>query len=147
MAGVGRQSISRWRHNDVLFIKELNIAMNRQARLTMQTYQKWMTRALATAVNEVGKAIVRGDVTTAKWLLEKLGIDGFAKQAFQQAVDPVILPEETPAIIDEMAAERVDEFLTAKGVSPLERLRLHEALTAKEAEALRKEHGDDAPEE
>ena len=143
VAGVGRQSISRWRHNDALFIKELNIATNRQSRLTMATCQKWMTRAMATAVNEVGKAIVRGDVATAKWLLERLGIDAFAGQTFQRAVDPVILPEDMGDVIDDMAAKRVDEYLTAKGVGPLERLRRREALTAKEAEALRAENDDE----
>lgn len=75
---------------------------------------------MATAVNEVGKAIARGDVSAAKWLLERLGIDAFARQTFQQSVDPVILPEDTSTIIDEMAAKRVDEFLTSKGVGALE---------------------------
>lgn len=141
--GRTRQVVNEWKNHDPQFIRALNIARNELARATMATYQKWMTRAMATAVNEVGKAILRGDVAMSKWLLERLGIDGLAKQMFQQAVDPVIQPEDLNTVIDEMAAKRVDEFLTEKGVSPLERLRLREALTLKEAEALKAENDDD----
>jgi len=140
VAGVGRQSISRWRH-DPMFVARLNAEQNRVARAAMNTYQKWMTKATASAVNEVGKAIMRGDLATSRWLLEKVGIENFAKLIFEQTVSPVLAPEDTGAVIDVMAGENVDAFLTEKGVSPLERLRLREALTAKEAEALRREFG------
>ena len=145
VAGVGRQSISRWRH-DPMFVARLNAEQNRIARAAMNTYQKWMTKATASAVNEVGKAIMRGDVSTAKWLLEKVGIENFAKLIFEQTVSPVLAPEDTGAVVDVMAGENVDAFLAAKGVSPLERLRLREGLTAKEAEALREGIGKDSDE-
>lgn len=112
----------------------------------MGAYQKWMVKATVSAVNEVGKAILRGDIATSKWLLEKVGIENFARQIFEQSVNPVLRPEDIATIIDELALMRVNEFLTAKGVSPLERLRLREALTAKEAEALRREFGKDSEE-
>jgi hypothetical protein len=75
----------------------------------------------------------------ARWFLEKVEIGNFASKIFAAEVDPEILPEDTGAVIDELAAQRVDAFLTAKGIGALERLRLRGALTAKEAAALREE--------
>lgn len=89
----------------------------------------------------VSAAIKRGDSRAAMWWLDSIGIDEHAKRTFEQTVNPEIYPEGLGAVIDEMAAQRVDEFLTAKGIGALERLRVREAMTAKEAEALRKESG------
>jgi hypothetical protein len=51
----------------------------------------------------------------------------------------VILPEDMGAILDTMAGERLDDFL--RGKDPIQRLRLREALKAKELEALRADYG------
>jgi hypothetical protein len=100
-----------------------------------------MTAMTEAAFAGVSAAIKRGDAATARWWLDSIGIDEAAKKIFEQAVNPTLYPENTEGILDEMAAGRVDAFLTAKGIGPLERLRLREAMTAKEAEALREEHG------
>ena len=147
VCGRTRGVVNEWKNHDLLFQSALNIERNRLARATMGAYQKWMSKATVSAINEVGKQL-RGDIATSKWLLEKVGIENFARQIFEQAVNPTLAPEDLATIIDTIAEENVDAFLTAKGVSPLERLRLREALTAKEEEALREEcgAGDDAEE-
>lgn len=87
----------------------------------------------------VSAAIKRGDAATARWWLDSIGLDAVAKATFDKAANPTLHPEEIDAVIDDLAAQRVDAFLTVKGVGALERLRLREALTAKEAVALREE--------
>lgn len=141
-AGVGRQSISRWRH-DPLFMARLNVEQDGVAKAAMDTYKKWMARATASAANEVGKAIVRGDVSTAKWLLEKVGIENFARQIFEQSVNPTLHPGDVDGVIVSMAGENVDAFFESKSIGPLERLRLREALVRKESAALKAESGAD----
>jgi hypothetical protein len=147
VAGVCRQTINEWRNHDPDFIRALNIARNELVRATMEKFRERAARLTDAALAGVAAAIKRGDAATARWWLERAGIDEVAQRLFQQTVDPVILPEDVNAIYDEMAAVRVDAYLTAKGIGALERLRLREAMTAKEAEALREEPGEDDAEE
>lgn len=105
-----------------------------------------MTAMTEAAFAAVSAALKRGDSRAAMWWLTSIGIDEHAKKIFEQTVNPEIYPEGLGAVIDELAAQRVDEFLVAKGVLPLERLRIREAMTAKELEALNDEYdkGNDA---
>lgn len=88
----------------------------------------------------VSAAIKRGDAATARWWLDSIGMDEAAKRLFEQTVNPTPYPEDTEGILGEMAAGRVDAFLTAKGIPAIERLRVREAMTVKEVEALRQEN-------
>jgi hypothetical protein len=103
-----------------------------------------MTAMTEAAFVGVSAAIKRGDAATARWWLDSIGIDEHAKKIFEQTVNPEIHPEGLAEVIDEMAAQRVDEFLTAKGIPAIEKLRVKEAMTARESEVLKKEHGDHA---
>jgi hypothetical protein len=105
-----------------------------------------MTAMTEAAFAGVSAAIKRGDAATARWWLDSIGLDEAAKKIFEQSVNPTLYPEDTEGILDEMAAGRVDEFLTAKGIGALERLRLREAMTAREAECLKGEQSNPKPE-
>jgi len=99
------------------------------------------------AFRGVADALSRGDALTARWWLERVGIDEYAKAAFRQTVAPVILPEDVGAVCGELAAQRVDAYLTARGIGPLERLRVRDSMVREEAAALRDEQGEDDAEE
>jgi len=137
-AGVCRQTVSEWR-TQPQFIAALNFERNKSARQIMQRLRARMSKMTEAALTGVSAAIKRGDAATARWWLDSIGLDAVAKATFDKAANPTLHPEEIDAVIDDLAAQRVDAFLTVKGVGALERLRLREALTAKEAVALREE--------
>jgi hypothetical protein len=111
----------------------------------MGKFKEKMASLTDAAFRGVASAIRRGDSTTARWWMDNIGINEIARRLFQETVDPVLPPEGMDAVIDEISARRVDEFLSSKNISPLERLRVREKLIAQEAAALREECGDDNP--
>lgn len=145
--GRSRATISEWKNHSPDFIMALNIAQNELVRATMLRYREKMVTMTDAAFRGVASAIKRGDAATARWWMDSIGINEIARRLFQETVDPVLPPEGMDAVIDEISTRRVDAFLTAKGTRPLERLRIRETLIAKEAEALREEHGEDDAEE
>jgi hypothetical protein len=139
--------VNEWKNHDPIFQRALHVAQNELVRATMEKFRERAARLTDAALAGVAAAIKRGDAATARWWLERAGIDEVAQRLFQQTVDPVLLPEGLDAVLMDMAAQRVDSFLAEKGIGALERLRLRQALVAQEAEAMRKEHGESDPEE
>lgn len=99
-----------------------------------------MAGLIRASIDEIGRAIARGDAQSARWLLDRVDFAILAKQIFEQEVNPTLAPESMTAIVDEIAEARIDEFFRQKGIGPLERLRLGPALKEKVAGDLREEY-------
>lgn len=119
----------------------LSAEQNRLARQTQRLFRERVGALTKASLDAIEKAIAKGDAQTSRWMLEKVGLENFARQIFEQEVNPVLHPEDLTTIIDEMAERRVDEFLRQKGIGPMERLRLQPTLKAKELESLKDEYG------
>ncbi|MHB8939862.1 MAG: hypothetical protein ACYC7K_00450 [Desulfobacteria bacterium] len=145
--GRSRETVNQWRNHDARFIAELNKERNRLASQIMARLRTRMITLTGAAFDGVASALKRGDSRVAMWWLDLAGIDEHAKKIFEQTVNPEIHPEDIDAVIDEIAARRVDEFMAVKGIPAIERLRVKEALTVKEAEALREENANPKPKE
>ena len=143
LAGVTRKTVSQWKNHDAIFRTALNEAQAKEAKELTQAYSKNTKSLVNAAMVAVAMALKKEDAQTARWLLDKIGFENFAKQNFNDMVNPDLPPTTLLSVIDEMASKRVDEFLTEKGVSPIDRLRLHPILKKRENEALREKFDND----
>lgn len=142
LAGVGRQSISRWR-NDPQFVSELNAQQNKQAKELTAIYSKNTRSLVNAALNVIALSLKKEDAQSARWLLDAVRFSEWGQSVFQKVVNPTLAPEDVDEVIGEIASANVDGFLTAKSVSPVDKLRLREGLIRREVEALKAENGAD----
>ena len=139
LAGVTRKTVSQWKNHDAIFRTALNEAQAKEAKELTQAYSKNTKSLVNAAMVAVAMALKKEDAHTARWLLDKIGFDTFAKENFDAMVSPYLPPTTLASVIDEMASKRVDEFLDGKGISPIDRLRLEPLIKKREIENMCKE--------
>lgn len=112
-AGVSRQTVNTWRLYDPEFIQELRRQCNITSEAILATYVDTMKEMTGYALDAVMGACKAGDVSTAKWVLDKATTLPEACTAAYRDITgkPVIQSECVDSIIKEVAEREVNDYL------------------------------------
>lgn len=100
-AGVTRQTVNGWRNSDPAF----RTALKNARAVIWQKYQRTLQEALTAAIDTINDSVKAGDVKTAMWILDKIGIDDVASAVFDEMkVSPTSILAEQTAMAGGMAS-------------------------------------------
>jgi hypothetical protein len=99
-AGVERQTVNHWKHNDPAFSQEL---IRQRAEIWEDTRNQLKGMVL-NALSTISKAVNEGDTKAAMWLLDKINLDEIATEEINE------LKNAKNQIIDEEKEKEKYEF-------------------------------------
>lgn len=105
-AGVSRQTIQSWKSTHPAFRAELR---NRRAAI-WHSFQQSLTELHSDSIKAISKAVKDGDISTAKWVLERSSIEDTLKKILEDVKTSTTTPEqEFQTVLRNMATDTANK--------------------------------------